>query len=321
MSETASLRVGLAGAGRVAHALAPHLAAAGHRIVAVVSRHEERAAELARRLPGEALAAGLPADPPVAPVDLPLVDWWFLAVRDEAIAAVDARLDAAGAYAGARLVTHTSGAWSAGVLRRARARGLAVASVHPLFSIAGPAPSSLRGLRFTVEGDEAAAAVIERWLAAAGALARRIRSEDKSLYHAAACIAANYVVALLDAAERLFVRAGLPAEEARAAAAGLARSALENTESLGPVRALTGPIARGDAATVGAHLAALAGAAPDLREIYAALARYTLDLARRQAASGGGADPADLEALAALLQPAPPRGAAGADPAWEGGPS
>lgn len=318
MHAPASLRVGIAGAGRVAHALAPHLVAAGHEVAVVLSRRPERAAALAGALPGGPVAAGLPPETPAGPDSLPRVDWWFLAVRDDAIAEVDRRLDEAGAYRGARMATHTSGAWSAGLLRRARARGLYVASLHPLFSIAGTAPASLRGLRFTLEGDEEAVEVVGRWLEDLGARWGRVRSDHKAAYHAAACIAANYVVALMDAAERILARAGLPEEETRAAVAGLARSALENAASLGPVAALTGPIARGDAATVDAHLKALAGAEPELLDLYVALARYTVGLARRQArASARSPGEADLDAIEDLLPPAPAR-STGANPDEEG---
>jgi predicted short-subunit dehydrogenase-like oxidoreductase (DUF2520 family) len=109
---------------------------------------------------------------------------------------------------------------------------------------------------------------------------------DKPTYHAAAVFASNYVVAVLGTAEALFARVGVP--EPLDAVAPLARASMDNALSAGPVEALTGPVARGDAETVARNLRALAPN-PALAEAYAALARMALSLAERKGLSKEGA--------------------------------
>jgi predicted short-subunit dehydrogenase-like oxidoreductase (DUF2520 family) len=119
-----------------------------------------------------------------------------------------------------------------------------------------------------------------------------VSAGGKPAYHAAAVLASNYVVALLAAAERLLADAGVPGEGGRAALAALAAGAVANVAERGPVAALTGPIARGDADTVRRHLARLS---PEDRSLYCVLARETVELARRQGLDPGAA--ARLEQL------------------------
>ena len=127
-----------------------------------------------------------------------------------------------------------------------------------------------------MEGDE-------RAIAAAEALAASLRNDAgadplraKPAYHAGAAIAANYTIALVAVAERLATDAGIAPEVARRLYLPLIRGAAANLEA-GPAAALTGPVRRGDVATVAAHLAALA---PGDRELYRLLALEALRLAR-----------------------------------------
>jgi predicted short-subunit dehydrogenase-like oxidoreductase (DUF2520 family) len=97
------------------------------------------------------------------------------------------------------------------------------------------------------------------------------------LYHAGAVMVANYTVTLVGVAERLARAAGVPVTLAERLYLPLLRGALENLEELGPARALTGPVRRGDDGTIRAHLEALE---PEDRVLYAALGRAALELAR-----------------------------------------
>src|SRR5581483_8058493 len=107
------------------------------------------------------------------------------------------------------------------------------------------------------------------------------------LYHAAAVVASNYLVTLLHLAAGLWDVLGVDEQTAIGALLPLVRGAVENVAAHGPGPALTGPIARGDAATVAKHLAAIAAARPDSLPAYRALARATLALAQAEAASAG----------------------------------
>jgi predicted short-subunit dehydrogenase-like oxidoreductase (DUF2520 family) len=102
-----------------------------------------------------------------------------------------------------------------------------------------------------------------------------LADERKALYHAAASAAANYPVAALAMARRLFEAAGV----GFGVAEPLIRAAVDNALRLGPEEALTGPVARGDAVTVRAQVEAVGAGAPELAEDFAALARATARLA------------------------------------------
>lgn len=134
------------------------------------------------------------------------------------------------------------------------------ASLHPIVSMAGPA-TPLAGAWFAVAGDPMAA----RLVADLGGRPVVVADAARVLHHAAATIAANHLVALLGQVERVAGAAGVPLE----AYLALARGALDNVAALGPAAALTGPVRRGDEATVARHLAALD---PPERAAYEALA-------------------------------------------------
>ncbi|MFC1661704.1 DUF2520 domain-containing protein, partial [Gemmatimonadota bacterium] len=96
-------------------------------------------------------------------------------------------------------------------------------------------------------------------------------------YHASAVFASNYLSGLVAAAARLMTQAGVPEEEAHQAILPLARGALDNLDVMGPTRALTGPVARGDVETVRLHLRTLE---PRERALYSAMGLEILHLAR-----------------------------------------
>jgi predicted short-subunit dehydrogenase-like oxidoreductase (DUF2520 family) len=192
----------------------------------------------------------------------------------------DAEIPAAAAtVAGAApLMGHTSGATPLAALAPA---GVAAFGLHPLQTFpAGSGPEVFRGAGCAVAGSSPAA------LAFAGRLARllgmtpfEIDDDGRAAYHAAASVASNFTVTLLAAAERIAARAGLAPHEARALLAPLVRRTVESVAELGPERALTGPIARGDHATVEAQRRALEDAAPELLELFDELVRHTRALA------------------------------------------
>jgi predicted short-subunit dehydrogenase-like oxidoreductase (DUF2520 family) len=108
----------------------------------------------------------------------------------------------------------------------------------------------------------------------------RIATEAKPLYHAAAVMACNYVVALEDVAVEMAAEAGLPRERALEALLPLVRGTVENLAQVGLPDALTGPIARGDVETVQRHLEALGPLGPAPNQIYRVLGRAALRVAR-----------------------------------------
>jgi predicted short-subunit dehydrogenase-like oxidoreductase (DUF2520 family) len=106
-----------------------------------------------------------------------------------------------------------------------------------------------------------------------------IDDEGRAAYHAAASVASNFTVTLLAAAERIAAGAGLSPAEARLLLAPLVRRTVESVAELGPEQALTGPVARGDEATVDAQRRAVEESAPQLLDLFDELVRHTRSLA------------------------------------------
>jgi predicted short-subunit dehydrogenase-like oxidoreductase (DUF2520 family) len=157
--------------------------------------------------------------------------------------------------------------------------------------------ASLPGCAFGITADGAAAAWAERIAIMLGGRALRVSADNRPLWHAAAVMAGNYVVALVDAAVMLMGAAGIEERDALAAIAPLVRASGSNALSLGPVRALTGPVERGDIDTVKMHCDALSAAPPVVRAFYHAAALQVLDIARRR-----GTDEAKARKLERLLR-------------------
>ena len=201
----------------------------------------------------------------------------LIAVPDDRIGAVAEGLEAL--IPPAVPVLHTSGVHGSEVLAAVAAVGNPVGSIHPLVAIFDPVQGadSLAAAWFAVEGDPASLAVAGHIVALLRGRILPVDRGAKPLYHAAAVFASNYSVALLSVAERLMASAGAPADAARAALADLARGAVNGVAMDGPAAALTGPLSRGDAGTIGLHLGRLS---PSDRVLYSVLARTTLELAK-----------------------------------------
>jgi predicted short-subunit dehydrogenase-like oxidoreductase (DUF2520 family) len=279
-------RVGIVGPGRAGLGLALALRRARVPLVGVHGRRPKAMP------PGLALTVG-PVPPWMADVDVVL-----LAVGDDALAPLVAELVAGGAIRPGLVVLHLSGARTSEVLTPLAERGAAIGSMHPLMTVSAEperAAKHFRGAAFALEGDLEAVRQADGLARALGGVPALIAPEAKAAYHAAAVFASNYLVTALAAAERLLAAAGMPPETARAALLPLARATLDNVAALGPAAALTGPIARGDAATVRGHRAVLE---PDDRRLYDALARATVALAKDK----GLAPAAEAALLAALAE-------------------
>jgi predicted short-subunit dehydrogenase-like oxidoreductase (DUF2520 family) len=189
----------------------------------------------------------------------------------------DAEIEAAATTVAraAPLTGHTSGATPLSALAPA---GGAAFGLHPLQSFAGGA----HGLAAFAGAGCAVAGSTPEALALAAGLARvlgmtpfEIDDQGRAAYHAAASVASNFLVTLQAAAERIAAGAGLDPDEARQLLLPLIRRTVDNLAALGPERALTGPVARGDEATVAAQREAVAEAAPELLELFDQLVHHT----------------------------------------------
>lgn len=242
-------RVRIVGAGRAGRALATALGRARGFSVQLVDR---RALAAPRALASDVV---------------------LLAVPDDRIRAVAASLT--GRIPRAAVVLHLAGALGPDALgplvRRVRGAGV----LHPLQSLADPARGarSLRGALFAIAGNRAALATAARLARAVGGVPVRIPPSGRVLYHAAASMTSGGVATVLALAEDAMVRAGLSARTARRGLLALLAGTAANVAAMGPKRARTGPIARGDVGTIARHRRALRSLGPAAVALYDALAR------------------------------------------------
>lgn len=199
----------------------------------------------------------------------------LLCVPDDEIATAAAAVGAAAPRL--RLIGHTSGATELDALAGA---GAAAFSLHPLQTIPD-GDAALLGAPAAIEGSDAGALDFARELAGAlGMVPFELPPGSRAAYHAAASIASNFLVTLEESAAALLAEAGI--EDGRALLAPLVLRSAANWAEAG-AEALTGPIARGDEATVARHLEAIAATAPELEPLYLALATQTSRLTEREA--------------------------------------
>ncbi len=298
------------GAGPVATALAGALRRGGVPVLGLWARRPA-AARVAGAMAGVAAYSA-------APPDLLLeADVVLVAVRDEAIADVAEMLCGTGLLGATHTLLHCSGACSAEEAFSSVADRVAgVGTMHPLRAIADgrsgirALPGAVFGVEGTARGKAAALALVQ----AIGGTPLELSGAQMAAYHAAAALASNYVVALIDAASAALATAGVEGEALLGALLPLARGALDNIEASGIDGGLTGPLRRGDAGTVARHLEALGGSSAS--ELYCILAQRALLIARRaQTAPSEQLDAIErlLHSASASSAVAKPRGIAGAE--------
>jgi predicted short-subunit dehydrogenase-like oxidoreductase (DUF2520 family) len=261
--------VAIAGAGRLAQAIGRALCDAGIEIVCVANRTKKHAEEAAASL-GAPVAVFADLGRHATHV--------LIAVSDSAITPVAAQIASSPGHLCVAL--HTCGAYGPEPLHPLADAGVSCGSLHPLQTIRSPEDSAaLQGIAFAISGDPGALAWAQEIAAALQGRTFEIASERRNLYHAAAAMASNHLTAVLDAAGEMMQTAGLPPAAVWPALALLVRTTIENALRYGPVQALTGPVSRGDAGTVAAHLGCLDG---DLRALYQAAATRALNMATRR---------------------------------------
>ena len=266
--------VGIVGAGPVGTAMGLAISRAGWPVLAVASRDAGRRERFRSLIPGA--RAFVEADAILDEVELVI-----LAVPDDAIPSV---VDSMRLYSGQALV-HTSGLLGAEVLQPAVAAGSQIGAFHPLVSFTADVERSaeaLKGATVALEGDDRLVGLLADLAEALGAVPVRLPRGTKPAYHAAAVLASGGLVALLDAVVTLGAAAGMDERGSLAVYGRLVEQTLANARANGVNAALTGPIARGDAGTVEAHLAALRRLAPDAVELYLAAARRELGLVEQR---------------------------------------
>lgn len=251
----------------MASTLAPALRKAGYRIEAIIARPSGRpgAARLAKRVGVHVV---------VGPTDLRAKILWFCVPDGEIARAASSfaeTFDAKG-----RIALHSSGALTSDELRSLSKEGAAVASVHPLMTFVKGSTPSLAGVPFAIEGDKKAVRAARAIVRDLGGKAYAIRKEDKSAYHAWGTFASPLLTALLATTEHVAGLAGIKGKGARRRMLPILLRTVENYGKLGAAKGFSGPIIRGDVATVQRHLEVLRGA-PIPKQVYLALAQAAVE--------------------------------------------
>jgi predicted short-subunit dehydrogenase-like oxidoreductase (DUF2520 family) len=285
------ITVGIAGTGQIARAMGYLLRRSGLPIHAVAGRSPASTADAARFMGAENA---------VSIEELPgYARHLLIAVSDDAIPQVASGL----AVGGLRdaIVLHTSGAAGPQALATLLAAGNSIGVLHPLQTV----PSAERGIEalsgatYAFAGDDRATAWARDLIARLGGKALAVDPKRWGLYHAAAVMACNYQVTLVDAALELMEIAGIERGLALGALAPILRAATENILSAGPERALTGPIRRGDIGTLRAHLEAIEAALPETKRLYVTAGLRTIPIASR-----AGLSPQAVSEVAMCLEQA-----------------
>jgi len=210
-------------------------------------------------------------------------DVWMIATRDDAIVPSCVTLAGSGKITPDDIVFHVSGATPSADLKPVQEQGALVASVHPIktFTDAGQAVKTFPGTFCAAEGNAEALSVLKPAFEKIGARVFDIASALKPVYHSGGVLACNYLVALIEAALRAHERAGIPRSASLHALEPMVRETVDSIFAKGPAQALTGPISRGDVATVRRQLAAVEAWDADMAVLYRRLGMIAVDLAER----------------------------------------
>ncbi|WP_084128866.1 Rossmann-like and DUF2520 domain-containing protein [Demequina sp. NBRC 110055] len=290
MSKPGRLSIGIVGAGRVGAVLGAALRQAEHEIVGATGVSEETLARI------DALLPGVPVMDPEAVVRA--ADVVLLTVPDDSVAAVAAGLASLGAWRGGQIAIHTSGRLGTEALADAAARGVLPLAIHPAMTFTGTSLDLTRmtGAAFAVSGAAPLLPIAQALAVEMGGEPFVLDDRDRPAYHAALVHGANHVVTALSQAGGLLARIGV--EEPARVLGPLVHASVDGAlgDAPGAVTTLTGPVVRGDAGTVAAHVHALAGH-DEMLFAYRAMARATADLAL----SGGRIGPAQYADIIAAL--------------------
>lgn len=260
------LRVGIVGTGRVGAVLGAALRRAGHPVVAASAVSD------VSRLRAEALLPGVPIrELPEVVRDADLV---LVAVPDDALPGLVEGLAQTGNLCPGQFWLHPAGRYGTEVLDPVTQAGALPLAVHPVMSFTGTSVdlARLADCPFGVTAPNPLRPVAEALVVEMGGEPVWVPQEQRVLYHAALAYGSNYLITLVAQCVELLDCAGI--EHARRLVGPLLGASLDNALRLGD-QALTGPVARGDAASVAAHLAAIAEVSQDAADGYRALARVT----------------------------------------------
>ena len=251
-------------------ALARALHRSGYGVREIISRDSIRSLRAAERLARQVDAEAVTIYRATLKADLV-----WLCVPDRQINSVAHSLANGRQWAG-KISFHSSGALSSAELLPLRDRGAAVASVHPLMTFIADVAPDLTKVPFALEGDRRATRLAREIVKRLGGESFAIAAEQKPAYHAFGAFVCPLVIALLATAEDVGIAAGLTRASIRRRLSPILQQTVRNYLAKGPATAFTGPVVRGDASTVAAHVKAIQSV-PRAKEVYAALTRAAVE--------------------------------------------
>ncbi len=283
------MNIGIIGAGKVGIALGHALKAKGFRVAAIASRRQASLDE-ARRYVGQECVYTLDN---LRVFDV--ADVVAVTTQDREIRKVAEQASASGARLDGKVVFHTSGAHASAELSPLDKRGASLGSFHPLqtFPDIDSGIAVLPETYIFIEGDENALPTLRTLASATGREWVLLAKENKVLYHLSAVFVCNLLAALLYSGEGIMKRIDIDLKPFYP----ILRATLKNIEAKGPLFSLTGPVVRGDAGTVGAHLDAMEGLEQQ-KEVYRCLSGVAVEMAEAR----GVLTTEQREALKALLK-------------------
>ena len=282
------------GAGLVGTTLAARLTRAGVPVAGIHGRRTELS-NVASGMSGVLASSG------DLPEILATADVVIISVRDARVPEIAGMLVDEKRLRPGQIVLQTAGSRPAAeMLPGLSASGASIGTMHPLIAVTD-APGtidSLAGAYFGIEGDVDARRAAATLVTMMGGRVLELDPKAMALYHAGAVLASNYVVVLADLARSVLVAAGVPEADALPALLPLMSSAVRNLVEVGIPSAMTGPVVRGDVASVERHLAAIKDKAPALADVYLRLGQETLRIARDRVPD---LDVAAVEKMAAIF--------------------
>lgn len=258
------------GAGRVGTAMARVLKDAGYRCLALFGRTPEK-------LKSRSKLVGVEGYTRIKPDITRKADIVFVAVPDDLIQQTSESLVESGAVAESAVLIHFSGLLTSGVLAGG-AGGRA--SAHPNLAFADPvtAAGKIKGTYFGIEGDARGTETAEKIVKDIGGVGVKIPSDGKTAYHLAAVFASNGMVVLASMSSEILESIGVNRQDAEKITSKLMFGTAQNLYELGVLKALTGPVVRGDSRTVSAHLEAMSPLSGDMKKIYCRLFKRMVNL-------------------------------------------
>ena len=264
----------IVGCGRVGTALAVYLTKLGYHAAGLSSKSLSSAKTLANTIGTDNFS------------DVPCqltknADIVFITTPDDIIKNVCDEISAHNGFHQDATILHCSGSLPSTILSAAKNCKAVIGSLHPLQSFASTEfkTNPFQGIIIAVEGEKTAVENAGKLADDLGGNCLTILTETKTLYHASAVVASNYLVTLMDFAFKLINQAGISSQDALTVLKPLVNGTLKNIEKTGIPEALTGPIARGDVDVVKSHIEEITTQLPELLSLYKILGSHTVDVA------------------------------------------